>query len=105
QALGEDAGEAGAMVLGAAEKGRVELRSLVEPVHVRLPREADPAMRLDRAGGDFASRVGGGSLGHRGRLGKPLGVRVSGPRRIGGRRAGLLGFEQHLRAAMRYGLV
>ena len=44
-------------------------------------------------------------LGHRGRLGQPLGVGVGGPRGERGRRARLLGFEQHLRAAVRDGLV
>ncbi len=53
-ALGEDRGESGAVALGSAEQRGVELRALVEPVHVRLPGEADAAVGLDRARGDLA---------------------------------------------------
>src|SRR5262249_37332806 len=47
-AIREDRREAGTVSLGAAEQGGVELCTLVEPVDVGLPGEADPAVHLDR---------------------------------------------------------
>ena len=56
-------------------------------------------------GGHLATGVGRGRLGHRGGLGEALGVGVGGPCGERRRRARLLGVEQHLRAAVRDGLV
>src|SRR5258708_1671628 len=45
--LGENRGHGGTMALGATEQRRIELGALVEPVHVGLPSESDPAVGLD----------------------------------------------------------
>src|ERR1035437_5200909 len=78
--LGEDRRETRAMVLDPAEQRGVELGALVEPVNVRLPREADATVGLDRTRGDLARGLGGRGLGHRCRLGQALGIGVRGPR-------------------------
>ena len=64
---------------GAAEQLRVALRPLVQPVDVGLPGEADPAVGLDRAGGDLAPGPGRGGGGERRALGQPLRVGVGRP--------------------------
>ena len=63
-----------------------------------------PAVGLDRAGRHFAARVGGRGLGHRRGFGEPVRVGVGAPAGEGGRRPRLLGFEQHLGAAVGHGL-
>src|SRR6185312_4838069 len=95
----------GAVALRAAEQRGVDLGTLVEPVDVGLPGEADAAVGLDRAGRHVDAGARGTRLRHRSGLRERLRIGVSRPSGEGRGRAGLLGFEQHLRAAVGDGLV
>ena len=105
-ARGEDGvGDPFAVPLGVAEHRRVGLAALEEEVQVVLPGEADPAVHLDRGVGNAPAGVGGVGLRHRGRQRQRLGLGVGGPGRAVDGGAGVLGLEQHLRAAVRDRLV
>ena len=69
-------------------------------MEVVLPGEADPAVDLDRGVGDPPAGVGGVGLGHRGGQRQRLGLGVGGPGGAVDGGAGVLGLEQHLRAAV-----
>src|SRR5579859_218203 len=83
-----------------AEQRSVELSALVEPVDVRLPCEANAAMRLDRAARDLSASGGGRRRGERRALAETAGIGVSRPSGEVSSRAGALGVQQHLCAAM-----
>ena len=87
------------------EHRRVGLAALEEEVEVVLPGEPDPAVDLDRGVGDAPAGVGGVGLRHRGRKRQRVGVGVGGPGGAVDGGAGVLGLEQHLRAAVRDRLV
>ena len=79
------------------EQPRVQAeRPLVEPVDVGLPGEADPAVGLDRAGGNVPSGSGRGGGRECRRPRQALGIGVGRPRGEEHRRADALGVEQHL---------
>ena len=75
-------------------------RALEEEVEVVLPGEADAAVDLDRGVGDAPAGVRGVGLRHRGGQRQRLGLGVGGPGGVERRRAGVLGLQQHLRAAV-----
>ena len=81
------------------------LAALEEEVEVVLPGEADAAVDLDRGVGDAPAGVGGVGLGHRGGQRQRLGLGVGGPGGAVDGGAGVLGLQQHLRAAVRDRLV
>ena len=93
-------GDPFAVPLGVAEDRRVGAAALEEEVEVVLPGEADAAVDLDRGVGNAPAGVGGVGLRHRGGQRQRLGLGVGGPGGAVDGGAGVLGLQQHLRAAV-----
>src|SRR5215469_8237838 len=88
------------MELSVAEKRLESLRALHVEMQVVLPSETDAPVHLDAVAAHLAGSVAHVGLADGGGLACVLCSRGQGPRRVvdGGMR--VLGFQQHLRAAM-----
>src|SRR5213083_685730 len=93
-----------AMPVGVAVHGFQCLRALHVEMEIVLPREADPAVDLDRLATHVARRLAHVGLRHRRGQRRVLGLRVEGPRRVIHGGVGILDAQEHLGALVADGL-